>query len=342
MIDLSTRYLGFRLASPLVTSAGPLGEDLDGLRRAEDAGAGAVVLHSLFEEQMLVESHDLDHQLAHGTHSFAEALTYFPAPSAYPLGPERYLEHVRRVKAALGVPVIASLNGVSAGGWIEYARLIEQAGADALELNVYFIPTDPLVSGAEVEEMYVDLVRDVRLRVGLPLAVKLGPFFSAMASMARRLDEVGADALVLFNRFYQPDLDIERLEVVPNLVLSTSEELRLRLRWVAILYGHVEADLAVTGGVHTAEDVLKAMMAGAAVAMMTSALLEHGVEHLARVRAALLAWMEAHEYESITQMRGSMSQRAVAEPAAFERANYLKVLRSYALRTSPRRFGRPG
>jgi len=336
MIDLSTSYLGLRLASPLVMSASPLAEDLDNLRRAEDAGAGAVVLHSLFEEQMLVESHDLDHHLAHGTHSFAEALTYFPEPTAYALGPDRYLEHVRRAKAAVGIPVIASLNGVSSGGWIDHARQIEQAGADALELNVYFIPTDPLESASEVEETYVDLVRDVRLRIGLPLAVKLGPFFTAMANVAHRLDQAGADGLGLFNRFYQPDLDVERLEVVPNLVLSTPEELRLRLRWVAILYGRIAADLAVTGGVHGAEDVLKTMMAGAAVAMMTSALLEHGIEHLARVRAALLAWMEAHEYESIAQMRGSMSQRAVAEPAAFERANYLKVLRSYALRTSPR------
>jgi dihydroorotate dehydrogenase (fumarate) len=226
---------------------------------------------------------------------------------------------------------------VSSGGWIEYARKIEQAGADALELNVYFVPTDPLVSGAEVETMYLDLVREVRLSIGIPLAVKLPHFFSSIPNMALRLDEVGADGLVLFNRFYQPDLDIEHLEVVPNLTLSSSAELRLRLRWVAILYGHLRADLAVTGGVHTPEDVLKTMMAGASVAMMTSALLARGIDHLAHVRAGVLAWMEAHEYESIRQMRGSMSQRAVAEPAAFERANYLKVLRSYALRSTARR-----
>jgi dihydroorotate dehydrogenase (fumarate) len=335
MIDLTTTYLGLPLESPLVLSASPLGESLDVLRRAEDAGAGAVVLPSLFEEQMQIESHDLDRHLAHGTHSFAEALTYFPEAIDYALGPEAYLEHVRQAKAAVGVPVIASLNGVSQGGWTKFARRIEQAGADALELNVYFVPTDPLVTGAEIETMYVDLVREVRLSIGIPLAVKLPHFFSAIPNMALRLDEAGADGLVLFNRFYQPDLDIERLEVVPNLTLSTSAELRLRLRWIAILYGHLHADLAVTGGVHAAEDVLKSMMAGASVAMMTSALLEHGVGHLARVRAALLTWMEEHEYVSIRQMRGSMSQQAVAQPAAFERANYLKVLRSYALRARP-------
>jgi dihydroorotate dehydrogenase (fumarate) len=332
MIDLRTDYLGLELANPLVMSASPLGEDLANLRRAEDAGAGAVVLHSLFEEQMELESRDLDHHLTHGTHSFGEALTYFPDLAAYRLGPDAYLEHVRRAKAAVDVPVIASLNGVSSGGWIEYARKIEQAGADALELNVYFVPTDPLMTGTEVETMYTDLVRDVRVSIGIPLAVKLPHFFSSIPNVALRLDEAGADALVLFNRFYQPDLDIERLEVVPNLVLSTSGELRLRIRWVAILFGHLHADLAVTGGVHTAEDVLKAMMAGASAAMMASALLERGIEHLAHVRVALLRWMEEHEYVSIRQLRGSMSQRAVAQPAAFERANYLRVLRSYALR----------
>jgi dihydroorotate dehydrogenase (fumarate) len=332
MIDLATRYLDLELRSPLVMSASPLSEEIDNLRRAEDAGAGAVVLHSLFEEQVLVESHDLDHNLSHHAYATAEALTYFPDMTSYRLGPDAYLEHVRKAKKAVDIPVIASLNGVSSGGWIEYARRIEQAGADALELNVYFIPTDPLMTGAAVENMYVDLVRDVRVSIGIPLAVKLPQFFSSIPNVALRIDEAGADALVLFNRFYQPDLDIEHLEVVPNLVLSTSAELRLRLRWVAILYDHVHADLAITGGVHTAEDVLKSMMAGASVAMMTSALLQHGIEHLGHVRAAVLAWMHEHEYTSIHQMRGSMSQRSVAEPAAFERANYLKVLRSYSLR----------
>jgi dihydroorotate dehydrogenase (fumarate) len=337
VIDLGTRYLGLDLPSPLVMSASPLCEEIDNIRRAEDAGAGAVVLHSLFEEQIDVESHDLDHHLSHGTHSFAEALSYFPDMTTYNLGPKGYLEHIRKAKAAVDIPVIASLNGVSSGGWIEYARRIEQAGADALELNVYFVPTDTLTSGAEIERRYLDLVHAVRLEVTIPVAVKLPHFFSAIPNMALRLDETGIDGLVLFNRFYQPDLDIERLEVVPNLILSSSAELRLRLRWVAILYGHVHADLAVTGGVHTAEDVLKSMMAGASVAMMTSALLVHGVEHLARVRASLTAWMEDHEYTSVNQMHGSMSQQHVADPAAFERANYLRVLRSYALRPAPGR-----
>lgn len=333
MINLSTTYLGLTLKNPLVASSSPLCESVDNVRRMEDAGAAAVVLHSLFEEQITLESRDLDRYLSYGTESFAEALTYFPDMTDYNLGPDGYLEHIRRVKAAVDIPIIGSLNGVSSGGWIRYARKIEEAGADALELNVYYIPTDPGLTCAQVEGMYVDLVRDVAASVRIPVAVKLSPYFSSMANVARRLDRAGAKALVLFNRFYQPDFDLENLEVAPNLVLSTSQELRLRLRWVAILYGTIEADLAVTGGVHTAEDVLKVMMAGARVAMMTSALLRNGIAHLSRVLADLVAWMEEHEYESIRQMQGSMSQRSVAEPAAFERANYMKVLRSYALRT---------
>jgi dihydroorotate dehydrogenase (fumarate) len=299
----------------------------------EDAGAGAVVLHSLFEEQIEVESQHLDRYLSHGTESYAEALTYFPDLHAYRIGPDAYLEHVRRAKAAVDIPVIGSLNGVSTGGWITYARKIEQAGADALELNVYYVPTDPDMTGAEVEQIYSDLVRDVRRSVTIPVAVKLGHSFSALANLARRLDEAGADALVLFNRFYLPDFDLENLDVVPRLTLSSSSELLVRLHWAAILYGHVRPDLAITGGVHTAHDVLKAMMAGARVAMMTSALLQHGITHLAAVRAELHQWMESHEYESITQMQGSMSYRSVREPSAFERANYMKVLNSFALRT---------
>jgi dihydroorotate dehydrogenase (fumarate) len=332
MTSIATTYLGLPLGSPLVMSSSPLCEDLDAIRRAEDAGAGAVVLHSLFEEQLTIESHDLDRHLSRHEYHCAEAAGYFPEMTSYNLGPDGYLEHVRRAKDAVDIPIIASLNGVSSGGWIEYAHRCEEAGADGLELNAYFVPTDPLVTGSEVERMYVDLVRDVSLTVSAPLAVKLPHFFSSIPNIAHRLDRAGADGLVLFNRFYQPDLDIERLEVVPNLTLSTSSELRLRLRWVAILHGHVDADLAVTGGVHTAEDVVKSLMAGAAVTMMTSALLRHGVEHLATVRDGLRVWMEEHEYESVQQMRGSMSSGAVSEPAAFERANYLKVLRGYALR----------
>ena len=336
MVDLSVRYLGLSLASPLVASSSPLSGQLDQIRRMEDAGAGAVVLPSLFEEQIDLESHHLDHHLTHGAESYPEAVSYFPDLGRYPLGPEAYLEHVRRAKAAVGIPIVASLNGVSSGGWTRYARLIEKAGADALELNVYFMATDLDKTSAEVELMYLELARSVKASVRIPVAIKLGHAFTAAAHFARRLDEAGMDALVLFNRFYQPDFDLERLEVVPSLTLSRSSELLLRLHWVAILYGHVRADLAVTGGVHTAIDVLKAMMAGARVAMMTSALLEHGVGHLARVRADLITWMESHEYESVRQMQGSMSHRSVPDPAAFERANYLRVLGSYVLRASPR------
>jgi dihydroorotate dehydrogenase (fumarate) len=264
------------------------------------------VLHSLFEEQITLESDYLDHHLSHGTESFAESLTYFPDMGSYNLGPDAYLEHLRRVKAAVRIPVIGSLNGVSTGGWIGYAKKIEQAGADAVELNIYYVPTDPEMTAGQVEDMYVELVRDVKASVKIPVAVKLGHAFSALAHLARRLDRAGADALVLFNRFYLPDFDLERLEVVPRLTLSSSHELLVRLHWVAILYSHIEADLAVTGGVHAGEDVRV-------------------------VRAGMLDWMEAHEYESIEQMQGSMSYRSVREPAAFERANYMKVLSSYAL-----------
>lgn len=336
MIDLSVRYLGLPLASPLVASSSPLCGHLDEIRRMEDAGAGAVVLPSLFEEQIDLESHHLDHHLSHGAESYPEAVSYFPDLGPYQLGPDTYLEHVRHAKAAVKIPVVASLNGVSAGGWIRYARLIEDAGADALELNVYFMATDLDRTSAEVELMYLELARAVKASVRIPVAIKLGHAFTAAAHFARRLDEAGVDALVLFNRFYQPDFDLERLEVVPSLTLSRSSELLLRLHWVAILHGHIRADLAVTGGVHTAIDVLKAMMAGARVAMMTSALLEQGVGHLAHVRADLVTWMESHEYESIRQMQGSMSHRSVADPAAFERANYLRVLGSYVLPSSRR------
>jgi dihydroorotate dehydrogenase (fumarate) len=336
MLDLSTRYLGLALTNPLVASPSPLCEHLDNIRRMEDAGAAAVVLHSLFEEQIDVESQHLDRYLSHGTESYAESVSYFPDLHDYNLGPDGYLEHVRRAKAAVGIPIIGSLNGVSTGGWTSFARKIEQAGADALELNVFYVPTDPALTASEVEQMYVDLVRDVKRTVSIPVAVKLGHSFTAMASLAQRLNGAGADALVLFNRFYLPDFDLEALDVVPTLTLSSPSELLVRLHWVAILYGHVAADLAITGGVHGPEDVIKAMMAGASVAMMTSALLRHGIDHLARVRAGLLDWMAAHEYTSIVQMRGSMSYRSVKEPAAFERANYMKVLSSYALKGTPR------
>lgn len=332
MSKLTTNYLGMALRNPLVASPSPISKNLDGIRRLEDAGASAVVLHSLFEEQLAMESHDLDHHLWQGADTYAESLSYFPDLQSYNLGPDGYLEHLRKAKAATSIPILGSLNGISTGGWTKYAKYMEEAGADALELNMYFLPSDPDLSGAEMEEVYLDLVRAVKGTVSIPVAVKIGPHFSAMANMARRFEAAGADALVLFNRFYQPDLDLEALEVVPNLQLSDSHELRQRLCWVGILYGKVGLDLAVTGGVHTANDVLKCMMAGANVAMMTSALLKHGPAHLTKVLDAVVHWMEEHEYESIQQMRGSMSQQAVAEPMAYERANYIKVLSSYTNR----------
>lgn len=328
-VDLTTTYLGLQLKNPLVASASPLSKKVDLVRRLEDAGAAAVVLYSLFEEQITHESRELDHYLSRGAEQYAEALSYFPDMEQYNIGPEPYLEHLQRVKHAVDIPVIGSLNGVSTGGWIEYAHKIEQAGADALELNIYYLPAGQDITSAELEESYLALVRDVRAQLRIPIAVKLSPFFTALPNMARRFAAAGADGLVLFNRFYQPDFDLEALEVVPNLRLSTSDDLRMPLRWIAMLYGRVATDLALTSGVHTAQDVLKAMMAGASVAMLTSELLANGIYRLTEILADLRAWMVEHEYESIAQMRGSMSQRAVAEPAAFERANYMKALNSF-------------
>ncbi len=328
-MDLSTNYMGLSLKNPLVASPSPLCQKIDNIRKMEDSGAAAVVLHSLFEEQITLESKELDRYLTQGTESFAESLSYFPDLGDYRIGPEEYLEHVSQAKDAVDIPIIGSLNGVSTGGWIEYAKAIEDAGAHALELNIYYIPTSVEMTSQQVDGIYTELVRNVKKSIDIPIAVKLSPYFSSMPQMARQLDVAGADALVLFNRFYQPDLDLENMRVTPNLELSTSSELRLRLRWVAILFGHILADMAITGGVHTAEDALKAIMAGANVAMMTSALLVNGIEHLAKVRDGMGQWMEKHKYESISQMRGSLSQRSIAEPAAFERANYMKVLGSY-------------
>jgi dihydroorotate dehydrogenase (fumarate) len=286
-------------------------------------------LYSLFEEQIIHESLELDHFLNQGTESFAESLTYLPDTGKYSLTPEKYLEHLRKVKQAVQIPVIGSLNGVSTGGWINYARKIEEAGADALELNIYFLPNDQDLSSPELEAAYITLVRDVRAQIKIPMAVKLSPYFTALPNFAKRLAEAGANGLVLFNRFYQPDFDLEQLEVVPNLVLSNSNDLRLPLRWIAMLYGRVKVDFALTSGVHTAQDAIKAMMAGASVAMTTSALLKNGVGKASEILQDMETWMVEHEYESIQQMKGSMSQKAVAEPAAFERANYMKVLSSF-------------
>jgi dihydroorotate dehydrogenase (fumarate) len=339
MPDFSTTYLGLKLCSPLVPSASPLSRSLDNLQRMEAAGAGAVVLHSLFEEQINAESHTLDYFLAHGAESYPEALSYFPEAGSYRLTPDRYLEHIQRAKSALSIPVIASLNGVSAGpgyvvnrqqrDWIKYGQLMQAAGADALELNLYYVPVDPDLLGSTVEDMYADLLVDIKNTLTIPVAMKLSPFFSCLPNMARRLVECGASGLVLFNRFYQPDIDLDTLDVVPHLNLSTPQEsqaLRVPLRWIALLYGRVPADLALSSGVHTAEDALKGVLAGASAVMMASALLMHGIGRLGEIRARMLQWMEAHEYESIAQMRGSVSQKSVAFPAAFERASYIKSI----------------
>ncbi len=328
-MDLTTTYLGLTLKNPIVPSSSPLSHTIDGIRRLEDEGAAAVVMYSLFEEQIEYESEMLDHYLSYGTDSFAEALDYFPEAESYNVGPDEYLNLIRRAKESVDIPIIGSLNGVSSGGWTEYAKKIQDAGADALELNVYYIPTNITITGAEVEQMYLDVLRDVKNTVTVPVAMKLSPYFSATANMAFRLAEAGADGLVLFNRFYQPDFDIDNLEVIPNLVLSRSRELRLPLRWIAILYGRVPLDLAITSGVHNHEDVLKGLMAGAKVTMMASALLRKGPGRIGKILKRMGKWMEENEYESVAQMQGSMSQQSIAEPAAFERANYMKVLQSW-------------
>ncbi len=333
MVNLTTKYLGLDLRSPLVASAGPLCKDIDHIRRMEDAGLSAVVLHSLFEEQIEVEGEQLDRTLELGAESYAESLSYLPEMGSYNIGPDAYLDHIRRSKEAVKIPVIASLNGTSMGGWIRYARLMEEAGADGLELNVYDLPTSADKTGAEMEASYIDLVKHVTKSVHIPVAVKIGPFFSSIPNMVRRFDDAGAKAVVLFNRFYQPDFDLQTLEVVPDLILSNSSELLMRLHWVAICYGKIRGDLGITGGVHTAFDVLKSMMAGARVAMMTSVLLRRGIGFASEIERELIDWMEENEYESIHQMQGSMSYHSVANASAFERGNYMRVLSSYALRT---------
>jgi dihydroorotate dehydrogenase (fumarate) len=332
-MNITTKYLGLTLKSPLVASSGPLCKDVLNVRRLADAGVGAIVLHSLFEEQIDAEANHLDRMLSYGIET-AEATNYFPDMTSYNIGPEGYLEHIRRVKGLVEVPIIGSLNGVSLGGWLRYAKLIEEAGADALELNLYEIPSDPELPGSVVEQRYVDIVSDVRSQIRIPIAVKIGPYFSSIPDMARKLDEAGASALVIFNRFYQPDFDLEALDVIPSLHLSTPQELLLRLHWAAILFGNVKADIAITGGVHTAEDVVKCMMSGAKIAMSTSALLLNGIPYATRLLNDLQIWLEKHEYESIQQMQGSMSARRVLNPSAFERGNYMRVLGSYTLSPS--------
>jgi dihydroorotate dehydrogenase (fumarate) len=324
-VDLSTTYLKFKLPHPLIAGAMPT-EKLDAVKRLADAGAAAIVMHSLFEEQIRLEQETALKATEPHEESSAEALSYFPKPSEFRLGPEEYLEQIRKVKRTAGVPVIASLNGVTASGWLQYARQIQQAGADALELNVYFLATDPGESGEQVERRALEIVRTVKQTVTIPVAVKLSPFYSSVANFAAKVDELGADGLVLFNRFYQPDIDTEKLEVVPSLRLSDSSELLLRLRWLAILSGKVRASLAVTGGVHTAQDALKAVMAGAHAVQLVSVLLKRGPEALKEIREGMELWLKEHEYESLRQAQGSMSLAKCPDPAAFERANYMKIL----------------
>jgi dihydroorotate dehydrogenase (fumarate) len=321
--------MGLKLAGPLVPSASPLSQRLDNLRRMEDSGAGAIVLWSLFEEQIEHDAEELDYYLQYGADRFAESLTYFPAVSDYKMGADEYLAHIAKAKKAVNVPIIASLNGISPRGWIAYARQIAQAGADGLELNVYFIPTDPRLTGRSVEDLYVSVLKQVKKHVRIPVAMKLSPFFSCFANVAATLADNGADALVLFNRFLQPDINVADLEVVPDHTLSASADNRLPARWIAILYGKVKASLAASTGIHTADDAAKLILAGADVTMVCSALLKNGIEHLAKIRDGLAAIMEDKQYDSIAQMRGVLSQQHCPEPAAFERANYMKSLTQF-------------
>jgi dihydroorotate dehydrogenase (fumarate) len=326
-MDLSTKYLGLQLRTPLVASASPLSQEIAGIRNLEDAGASAVVLYSLFEEQLHKEALELELHLNAGTESFAESVTYFPHSSEFHTGPEAYLEHIRKAKAAVDIPIIASLNGATLGGWSKYARQVEQAGADAIECNLYYIPTNTEILGSEIETNYADILREVKTSVHIPVAAKLSPFFSNLANVAKRLDQIGTDGLVLFNRFYQPDIDLEELEIKPNVLLSSAHELRLPLTWIGILYGHIRANLAGTTGVHGPEDVIKLLMVGADVTMLCSALLRHGIGHLRHVEKGVLEWMEKHEYESVHQMQGSMSQLRCPDPGAFERAQYMRAVK---------------
>lgn len=329
MAELTTQYMGLTLKNPIVLGPSPLTETIDNIKKIEEAGASAIVLHSLFEEQITLLSNELDSNLTYGTESFAEAITYFPQLNEFRMGPDVYLEHIHKAKQSVSIPIIGSLNGISKGGWIEYAKKIQEAGADALELNIYFIPTDINVTDDYLTQTYIELVEAVCQSVTIPVAVKIGPYFTSLPHFANRVAKAGAKALVLFNRFYQPDFDLENLEVRPHINLSTSNTLLLRLRWVAILYGRIPIDFAITGGVHNAEDVVKAMMAGAKVAMMTSAVLKYGIPHIKTVLQKLDQWLDEHEYESIEIMQGSMSQKSVAEPSAFERANYMHALTRY-------------
>ncbi len=330
-MDLTSKYLGLSLRSPLVASASPLSEDIDNIKRMEDAGIGAVVLHSLFEEQIRLEQEEYHFHTTAGTESFAESLSYFPDIEDYKVGPELYLEHIRKAKEAVDVPIIANLNGSTLGGWTQYAKEFEKAGADAIELNIYYIPTDPNITGQQVEETYVDILKAVKSAVKIPVALKISPFFSNMSNMAKRFDDAGADALVLFNRFYQPDLDLENYEVTPNIILSQSNAMRLPMRWIAILHDKVKADLAATSGIHTGTDVVKMLMVGAKAAMLCSSLLKHGIKHIRNIEEHMVEWMREREYASVTELQGCMSQSKTTDPSSFERAQYMKAISKYSL-----------
>ncbi|PMB00042.1 dihydroorotate dehydrogenase [Fischerella thermalis CCMEE 5268] len=328
-MDITTTYMGLNLRSPLVASASPLSENIDNIKQMEDAGAGAVVMHSLFEEQLRLERYELHHHLTQGTESYPESLTYFPEPASFRVGPEEYLEHIRKIKESVSIPIFASLNGSSMGGWTSYAKQIQQAGADALELNIYYVPTDLDLTARQIEQTYIDILKAVKTAVTIPVAVKLSPFFTNMGNMAKLLDEAGADAFVLFNRFYQPDINLKTLEVEPNVLLSTAQAMRLPLRWIAILYGRINASLAATSGIHKGEDVVKMLMAGANITMLCSVLLQHGIAHIRIIEQQLREWMKEHEYESVQLMQGSMSQKHCPNPSEFERAQYMRAIQSY-------------
>lgn len=333
-MDLTTYYLGLRLRTPLVVGASPLSEDIANIERMQDAGASAVVLYSLFEEQLRQDRLELNRRLEQGTQSSPEALTYFPDRESYMLGPEEYLAHIQKAKKAVEIPIIASLNGSMEGDWTKCAKQIEQAGADALELNIYYIPTDLNMTGAEVEQTYLDILKAIKAELSIPVAVKLSPFFSNFANMAKRLDDAGADGLVLFNRFYQPDIDLDTLEVKPNILLSTPMAMRVPLRWIAILYDRINANLAATSGIHRATDVLKMLMAGADVTMLCSVLIRHGIPQIRVIEHDLLNWLEEREYISVQQLRGSLSQKNTDNPSEFERAQYMRALSNYSLKRS--------
>ncbi len=333
-MNLATTYLGFQLRTPLVPSASPLSQDINNIKRMEDAGASAIVFHSLFEEQLRREHHELHYYLEQGAESHPEALTYFAEPTEFKVGPEAYVEHIAQAKAAVDIPIIGSLNGTTFGGWMKYAREIEQAGADGLELNIYNVPTNPDQSADEIENDYLTIIASVKAQVKIPVAVKLSPFFTNFARFARSLDRNGADALVLFNRFYQPDIELETLEISPNILLSTPMAMRLPMRWIALLYGRIGANLAATSGIHRATDALKMLMAGADVTMLCSILLRRGIDHIRVIEREMREWLDEHEYESVEQLKGSMSQQNCPDPSAFERAQYMRALSSYPVTKS--------